>query len=322
MRSLPTPRQLRYLVTVAETLHFGQAAERCHVTQSTLSAGIRELETLLGVTLIERQTRRQVVVTPLGREIVARAERLLADIEALVETADVGTQPLTGLFRLGVIPTIGPYLMPLALPDLRRRYPDLRLYLREDPSTDLLDALGAGRLDAALLAQPFDVRGNLVEEVGEEDVVVAMPADHPLANRDRVTEADLAKEQVLTLEDGHCLRDHALAACHLNRGRGNETFQATSLATLTQMVAGGLGVTLLPRMAVNREVTPGCGAVVRPLAGGGRPARRLVLCWRPGAARESNQRLLAEVLRHACRQATADDFAGAAALTSPESSAA
>ena len=306
MRPLPTPRQLRYLVTVAETLHFGHAAERCHVTQSTLSAGIRELETLLGVTLIERQTRRQVVVTPLGRDIVARAERLLADIESLVETASAGTRPLSGLFRLGVIPTIGPYLMPLVLPDLRQAYPDLRLYLREDPSATLLDAVAAGRLDAAVLAKPFDLRGNRTEDLGQEDVVVAVPAGHPLAARDHVTEADLVAEPLLTLEDGHCLRDHALAACNLDRGRGNETFQATSLGTLTQMVAGGLGLTLRPRMAVAREVTPESGVVTRPLTGGGGPARRLVLCWRPGAAREDNQRLLAEVLRRACRQATGE----------------
>lgn len=303
MRPLPTPRQLRYLVTVAETLHFGQAAERCHVTQSTLSAGIRELETLLGVTLIERQTRRQVVVTPLGREIVARAERLLADIESLVETAEAGTRPLSGLFRLGVIPTIGPYVMPRVLSELRRAYPDLRLYLREDRSAVVLDALAGGRLDAAVLAQPFDLRGNRTEDLGQEDVVVALPAGHPLAARDHVTEADLVAEPLLTLEDGHCLRDHALAACNLDRGRGNETFQATSLSTLIQMVAGGLGLTLLPCMAVAREVTPNSGVVTRPLAGGDGPARRLVLCWRPGAARESNQRLLADVLRRACRQA-------------------
>ncbi|MBB4266643.1 hydrogen peroxide-inducible genes activator [Roseospira visakhapatnamensis] len=313
MRPLPTPRQLRYLVTVAETLHFGQAAERCHVTQSTLSAGIRELETLLGATLIERQTRRQVVITPLGRDIVDRAERLLADIESLVDAAQVGMRPLSGLFRLGVIPTIGPYVMPLALPALRRAYPDLRLYLREDPSTALLDALAAGRLDAALLAQPFDLRGNRGEELGQEDVMVALPADHPLAAGTHVAEADLSTEPLLTLEDGHCLRDHALAACHLDGGRGSETFQATSLNTLTQMVAGGLGFTLLPRIAVAREVAPGSGVVVRPLAGRTTPARRLVLCWRPGVAHERNQRLLAAALREACREAIDDGEAAEAA---------
>lgn len=300
MRALPTPRQLLYLVTVAETLHFGQAAERCHVTQSTLSAGIRELESLLGVTLIERQTRRRVVMTAVGRDIVARAERLLADTEALVDAAAAGAAPLSGLVRLGVIPTIGPYLLPSVLPTLRQTYPDLKLYLREDLTDALLEALAAGRLDVALLATPFDLRGMISTPLGEEDVVVALPADHPLAARERVTEADLAEQPLLMLEDGHCLRDHALTACHLSRARANEAFQATSLAMLTQMVAAGLGLTLLPRMAVPREVAPEGGVVVRDLADAG-TARTLVLAWRPGAARESDYRLLAEALRDAHR---------------------
>ncbi|MBB4286605.1 hydrogen peroxide-inducible genes activator [Roseospira goensis] len=302
MRALPTPRQLRYLVTVAETLHFGQAADRCNVTQSTLSAGIRELETLLGVTLIERQTRRRVVVTPVGQEIVARAARLLADTEALLDVAAAQSRPLSGLLRLGVIPTIGPYLLPGVLPVLRRRYPALRLYLREDLTDGLLESLAAGRLDAALLATPFDLRGMVSETLGEEEVVVALPADHPLAAREAVREGDLTDETLLMLEDGHCLRDHALAACHLSRGRGNERFQATSLTMLTQMVAAGLGLTLLPRMAVAREVLPGGGVVVRDLADS-RPARTLVLVWRPGAARAADFHLLAEALAaaHAAR---------------------
>jgi LysR family hydrogen peroxide-inducible transcriptional activator len=276
MRALPTPRQLLYLVTVAETLHFGQAAERCHVTQSTLSAGIRELETLLGVTLIERQTRRRVVMTAVGQEIVTRAQRLLADTEALVDAAAARAAPLSGLVRLGVIPTIGPYLLPAVLPGLRRAYPDLKLYLREDLTDGLLEALAAGRLDVALLATPFDLRGMISTPLGEEDVVVALPADHPLAGRAHLTEADLADQPLLMLEDGHCLRDHALTACHLSRARANEAFQATSLAMLTQMVAAGLGLTLLPRMA-----------------------RRIALAWRPGSARESDFRLLAAALRDA-----------------------
>lgn len=296
MRALPTPRQLLYLVTVAETLHFGQAAERCHVTQSTLSAGIRELESLLGVTLIERQTRRRVVMTPVGEEIVARATRVLADTEALVDAAAARAAPLSGLLRLGVIPTIGPYLMPGVLPGLRRDYPDLRLYLREDLTDALLEGLAAGRLDAIVVATPFDLRGMVSTPLGEEDVVVALPADHPLAAHDRVHESDLADQPLLMLEDGHCLRDHALAACHLSRSRSNEAFQATSLAMLTQMVAAGLGLTLLPRMAVAREVLPEGGVVIRELEATG-TARTLVLAWRPGAARESDFRLLARALQ-------------------------
>jgi LysR family hydrogen peroxide-inducible transcriptional activator len=298
MRALPSPRQLRYLVTVAETLHFGQAADRCNVTQSTLSAGVRELETLLGVTLIERQSRRRVVITPVGHEIVARARHLLMEAETLVDLAAARTKPLSGLLRLGVIPTIGPYLLPVALPALRRRYPDLRLYLHEALTDTLLERLAIGRLDAVLVATPFDLRGMVSLDLGEEDVVAALPADHPLARRDTVSEADLADETLLMLEDGHCLRDHALSACHLDRGRAETRFQATSVSTLTQMVAAGLGVTLLPRMAVAREVAPNGGVVVRDLAEA-RPARTLVLAWRPGAARESDFRLLGDLLREA-----------------------
>lgn len=296
MRALPTPRQLRYLVTVAETLHFGQAADRCHVTQSTLSAGLRDLEALLGVTLVERNARRRVLLTPAGHEIVARAERLLADAEALLDLAAARARPLSGLLRLGVIPTIGPYLLPAVLPLLRQRYPDLRLYLREDLSEALLDGVTAGRLDAALLATPFDLRGMEAVAIGTEAVVVALPAGHALAGRDAVAEDDLAGETLLTLEDGHCLRDHALAACHLTRDRSTARFQATSLAMLTQMVALGMGLTLLPDMAVSREVTPTAGVVVRPLADA-RPARTVTLVWRPAAARDSEYRLLADALR-------------------------
>ncbi|KAA5606528.1 LysR family transcriptional regulator [Roseospira marina] len=296
MRALPTPRQLLYLVTVAETLHFGRAAERCHVTQSTLSAGLRELETLLGVTLVERQTRRRVILTPVGQEVVARAQRLLADAEALVDTAAARAAPLSGLLRLGVIPTIGPYLLPGVLPGLRRTYPDLRLYLREDLTDALLSALAAGVLDVALVAMPFDLRGMVSVPIGAEDIVVALPADHALAAQKTLREADLTDQPLLMLEDGHCLRDHALTACHMSRARANEAFQATSLTMLTQMVAAGLGLTLLPRMAVDREITPGGGVVTRDLTGAG-TARTLVLAWRPGAARDADYRLLADALR-------------------------
>jgi len=298
MRALPTPRQLRYLVAVAETLHFGRAAEQCAVTQSTLSAGIRELEALLGVTLIERQARRKVIITPLGRDIVGRAERLLADGEALVDAAAARARPLSGLLRLGVIPTIGPYLLPRVLPDLRRDWPELRLYLREALTASILDDLAAGRIDAALIATPFDLRGMRSETVAEEDVLVAMPREHPLAARDSLDEASLANETLLMLEDGHCLRNHALAACQLSRGQSNERFQATSLTMLTQMVAVGLGLTLLPRMAIAREVPPDGPVVVRPLAQT-RPARAIALTWRPGNPRTGDFALLADALRAA-----------------------
>lgn len=296
MRPLPTLRQLRYLVTVAETLHFGQAAERCFVTQSTLSAGIQELEALLGVVLIERNARRRVVMTPLGLDIVARARRLLADAEALTDAARAGNEPLAGDLRMGVIPTIGPYVLPRALPAARRAYPDLRLFLREEQTSRLLDDLEAGRIDVGLLALPYDTGDLAVMELWREDVVVALPEAHPLTARRSISESDLDDADLLMLEDGHCLRDHALQACGLRKPRENEAFQATSLNTLVQMVANGLGITLVPRSAVPVEVGQGSGVVLRELTEK-RPARSVALVWRPASPRGRDFALLGDLLR-------------------------
>lgn len=296
MKVLPTLRQLRYLVTVAETLHFGRAAEACHVTQSTLSAGIADLEALLGVVLLERKSRRRVLLTPLGEDLVRRARAILADAEALVDVAQAGNNPLAGDLRLGVIPTIGPYALPRALPTVRRAYPDLRLYLREEQTARILEDLSAGRLDAGLLALPFDIGDLAVQELWREDVVVTLPEGHPLARRRRVREEDLASAELLLLEDGHCLRGHALQACRLGAPARNEAFQATSLNTLVQMVANGLGVTLLPRSAVPVEVAANTGVVVREVEDA-RPARTAALVWRPASPRERDFRLLGEALR-------------------------
>lgn len=295
MRPLPTLRQLRYLVTVAETLHFGKAAEKCFVTQSTLSAGIQDLEDLLGVILIERQSRRKVVVTPLGEDIILRARRILADAEALAETAKAGADPLAGDLRLGVIPTIGPYVLPRVMPAARRAYPDLRLFLREEQSARLLSDLEAGRVDAGLLALPYETGDLVVQDLWREDVVALLPQDHPLAGRARLSDADLLGADLLMLEDGHCLRDHALHACGLRGPRENEAFQATSVRTLVQMVANGLGITLLPRSALPVEVGEGTPVVVRDLEGGG-PARTIALVWRRASPRARDFRLLGELL--------------------------
>jgi LysR family hydrogen peroxide-inducible transcriptional activator len=297
MKILPTLRQLRYLVAVADHLHFGRAAEACAVTQSTLSAGIQELETVLRVQLLERRTKRQVVVTPMGEEVVARARRLLADAEALVDSAAAAADPLSGPLRLGVIPTIGPYVLPRALPAVREAYPALRLFLREDQTARLLALLSEGRLDVALLALPYDVGEMRTLPLWDEDVVVAAPEGHRFAAFKHIPEAALAEEEVLMLEDGHCLRDHSLQACALSRRpAGNESFQATSLNTLVQMVANGLGVTLLPRSAVPIEANPARGVIVRDLEVS-RPARTVALTWRPATARQRDMVLLGRLLQ-------------------------
>lgn len=297
-----TLRQLAYLVAVVEDCHFGRAAERRHVTQSTLSAGLKALEEQLGATLVER-TRRRVLPTPLGREVAAQARRILALAEALVETAGAAAAPLSGAFRLGVIPTIGPFLLPKALAALRADYPALRLYLREDQTAALLDRLARGELEAAVIALPYDIGDCESLALGHDRLWVALPGDHPLAAAPRVRSAALPEDQLLLLEDGHCLREHALAACHLGGARHREAFQATSLHTLVEMVAGGLGITFLPEMAVAAGLGREPGIALRPLAEAS-PPRRIALVWRRSSRRGDDMRLLGERLRAACAALT------------------
>lgn len=295
MRPLPTLRQLRYLVAVAEHRHFGRAADDCLVTQSTLSAGIRELEEVLGVTLVSRN-KRHVALTPLGENIVGRAQALLRAADQLVDAAHTGGRPLTGLLRLSVIPTVGPYLLPRVLPQLRRSYPDLRLYLREEQTARVLDMLGRGRIDGGIIALPY-LTGELETMLlGEDALLVACPKSHPFASRRSIVAEELTGQPLMLLEDGHCLRNHALTACRLLPGQANEDLQATSLSTLVQMVGGGLGLTLVPRLAVDVETRREPNIAVVPLADRP-PTREIALVWRSESARSRDLRLLGEVLR-------------------------
>jgi len=294
MRPLPTLRQLRYLTALAEHLHFGRAAEACLATQSTLSAGLQELETILGVTLVER-TKRKVMLTPLGEEVVARARSVLRGAEDIADLAAASTDALSGPLRLGVIPTIAPYLLPQALPALRQKYPNLRLYLREDLTARLLERLSAGDLDVALIALPWVSAEIETLTIGEDSFVLACPANHPLAQRDSLTPADLIGQDLLLLEEGHCLRDHALSACHLPGPARGEGVLGTSLATLVQMVANGLGVTLLPEMATRCGILAGTEVVTRPVQNAG--SRGIGLAWRPSSPRKAEFRLLGEALK-------------------------
>jgi LysR family hydrogen peroxide-inducible transcriptional activator len=291
---LPTLRQLEYVVAVADEKNFGAAAGSCHVSQPGLSAQVREVEELLGVRLFERD-RRGVLVTPVGEEVIARARQLLSSARELVETARSRTRPLSGSLRLGVIPTIAPYWLPGALPSVRRSYPDLRLLLREEKTGVLVELVERGKIDVALLA--IDVPLGDVETafLFDDPFLVAMPAGHPLAARKAVAESDLDGERVLLLEDGHCLRDQALAVCSRAGADENADFRATSLATLVQMVAGGDGVTLLPAMAEAAMAGPGSHLVTRPFRAPA-PSRRIGLAWRRGSSRGAEMRLLAEAL--------------------------
>jgi LysR family hydrogen peroxide-inducible transcriptional activator len=295
MKVLPTLRQLRYLVAVVERCHFGQAAEACLVSQSTLSAGIQELEELLGAPLLER-TKRSVVPTPLGREIAARAKVLLTGAEELVDAAQAAKDPMAGPLHLGVIPTVGPFLVPRAMPALRAAFPALKLYLREDQTARLLAQLNAGELDAVVLALPFPMEDVETLEIARDRFWVVCPPGHRLCSAQAASAADMTPEDLLLLEDGHCLRDHALAACALEGGRRSAAFQGTSLHTLVQMVANGLGVTLLPEMALEAGILRGLEVSALPLSGEA-PWRRIGLAWRRSSGRKETFRRLATALQ-------------------------
>ena len=294
MVNLPTFRQLQHLTALADHGHFGRAAEACHVTQSTLSASIKELEDALGATLVDRSKRR-VVLTPVGVEMVERARRIVKEVEELAQVASASREPLSGILRLGTIPTIGPFLLPRVLPSLRETYSRLKLYLVEDLTDRLIESLHRGQLDVVLLALPYECGAVETVILFEDLFVVGLPRQHPLAKETRVKPQRLWCEDLLLLKEGHCLRDHALAACHLADRRMTERFEATSLATLVQMVDNGLGTTLLPMLAVDAGVLLGTGLVTRPLQTNV-PARKIGLIWRRGTGRRNEFRLLANEL--------------------------
>jgi len=293
VRLLPSLKQLEYLTALAETEHFGKAAELCNVTPSTLSAGIRELEDLLGVAIAER-TKRVVLMTDIGREIAARAGALIRDAEDLMGVAAAHKEPMTGDMVLGVIPTIGPFLLPRVLPRLGAAYPDLRVFLREERTAELLSRLRAGHIDAALIALPFDTEGLASRTLFDDGFLFACLPDHPLAERPAITDADLAAQPLLLLEEGHCLRGHALDACRLAGSAARVQFEATSIHTLVQMVAAGIGVTLLPEMAVAANIAAGTDIRLLPLADAA--VRHIGLVWRRASPRVKEFELLADMI--------------------------
>ncbi|MEZ4403407.1 MAG: hydrogen peroxide-inducible genes activator [Kofleriaceae bacterium] len=289
-------RQLEYAAAIADERSFRRAAAACAVSQPALSAQVAALERALGVQLFERD-RRKVLVTAAGAEVVGRARLAIAAAAAVIEAARSAAEPLTGRLRLGVIPTIAPYLLPTVLPRVRKAYPRLQLVLREERTATILAQLDDGRLDAGLLALP--VPGDLAAAtLYREDFVLAVPRGHPLARRARVREAELDGATVLLLDDGHCLRDQALAVCSAAGAMESGELRATSLPTLAQMVAGGLGVTLLPARAVPSLATRGSGIEIVPFAGPA-PGREVGLVWRMSSARGRELALLADQLRGA-----------------------
>jgi len=294
---MPTLKQLQYLVALKEFGHFGKAADSCYVTQSTLSAGIRELESLVGITLVER-TRRVVRFTALGDRIVEKAHRVLREAEELAAIAEASGKPLTGQLRMGVIPTIAPFLLPRLLPKLREERPELKLYLREETTQASIESLRHGHVDCVLLALPY-ATGELDSEILLRDrLYVAFPRDDPRDPPEWIGPEMIDDSKLLLLEDGHCLKDHALAACNRPELRASATMMGTSLHTLVQMVDNGLGLTMLPEMAITGGILEHTNIVARPIRSE-RAYREIALVWRKNSPREKEFRLLAELLRDA-----------------------
>ena len=290
---LPTLRQLEYVVAVADRGSFHAAARACHVTQPGLSTQLQQLETLLGLRVFERD-RRKVLITPEGEEIVQRSREILVRARDLVEAARIRKRPLTGTLRLGVIPTIAPYLLPRVLPRVRRRYGELKFQLHEAPTAELLTRLREADLDLLLLALEAPLGDVETQPLFQDPFVVATPSSHRLASRKRLSEADLSGEQILLLEDGHCLRDQALSFCNQAGADELADFRASSLATLVQMVAGGSGLTLLPSLALPVEGRARglvCIPLRKPV-----PFRTIGLAWRPTSARAREYHLLGPLL--------------------------
>jgi LysR family hydrogen peroxide-inducible transcriptional activator len=291
---LPTVKQLQYLVALRRHGHFGRAADACFVTQSTLSAGLRELETLLGLTLVER-TRRVMRFTALGEKIADKAIRVLQETEELAEMARAQGRPLHGELRMGVIPTIAPFLLPTMLPRLREQWPELKLYLREETSSAACEALHRGQLDCVLLALPFACGDVDSTPLFDDPLFVAYPSGE--APKDAsVLAAEIDEKRLLLLEDGHCLKDHALSACNRPELRAHAAMMGTSLHTLVQMVDNGLGLTFVPGMAIEAGILAGTGVDAKPLRSE-YPYRRIALIWRRSSPREGEFQLLAEALR-------------------------
>jgi LysR family hydrogen peroxide-inducible transcriptional activator len=293
-------RDLRYLVALADERHFGKAAERCYVSQPTLSAQIRKLEEYLGVPLVERQPKR-VALTDTGEKIVQRARRLLQEADAIVELAKSDRDPLAGPLKLALIPTVGPYLLPHVVGRLRRELPRLKLMLYEYQTGPLLERLRAGDVDVGILALPVDLDGLESAELYDEPFTLAVPASHPLADRDRIRVEDLRGETLLLLEDGHCLRDQALEVCGRVRVNEPQDYRATSLETLRQMVAAGHGITLLPELAADTPVGTARGLRIKPFAKPA-PGRTVGAVWRKSTTRTPAIEAIVAAVRHAMKE--------------------
>ncbi|MCC4602774.1 LysR substrate-binding domain-containing protein [Xanthomonas campestris] len=310
-------RDLKYLVALADHKHFGRAATACFVSQPTLSTQIKKLEDELGVPLVERAPRK-VMLTPAGREAAMRARGIVAEVEQMKEAARRSQDPEAGTVRLGIFPTLAPYLLPHVVPRIRERFPRLELLLIEEKSDQLMHQLREGRLDAALLALPLQDDQLHAEFLFEEPFVLAVPEGHPLARHDSMTLDDLSEQRLLLLEDGHCLREQALDVCHLAGALEKSEFQATSLETLRQMVAANVGVTLLPLLAVKPPVARSENIRLIRFREDKQPSRRIAMAWR----RSSAMTAFLEQLSQLFKELPSDLFALEQPATGPKAVAA
>ncbi len=275
-------RSLQYFVKLSDLRHFSKAAEACFVSQPTLSTQIRKLEDELGVQLVERSPRK-IMLTPVGEEIAERARLVLSDIDQIRAVARRAGDPADGNLRLGLFPTLAPYLLPHVIPTIRKQYPNLRLQLAEEKTDDILKMLQQGELDAALLALPINDDGLDMEILFEEPFVLALPGEHPLEEKSRITLKDLNGSELLLLDEGHCLREHALEVCALAGAHERVDFHATSMETLRQMVAANVGITLMPLLSVKPPIAQTSNLITRRFASPA-PSRTIAMVWRNSSA--------------------------------------
>ncbi len=287
-----TLQELKFLIAVAEHRHFGKAAESCFVTQPALSIQIKKLEDMLGATLIERSNK-SVRMTPLGEQVVERARLVQQEVQNIIDISKQGSAILEGPFKLGVIPTIAPYIVPLFMQSLKQQYPDVQLYLREEQTETALELLHKGELDAVLYATPWDDTRFKDIPLFKEPFVVALPEAHPLSQQNDIAAEDLRGQEIILLEDGHCLKDHIIEACQFMGFSKRTDFQATSLETLKQMVAAGIGITLLP-ISASHQIPE--GMVIKPFTEPA-PTRGIALTHRKSAAVTGSYQALAEVIK-------------------------
>lgn len=288
-------RALQYFVKLADLKHFSRAAEACFVSQPTLSTQIKKLEDELGVQLVERSPK-NIMLTPVGLEIADRARLVLSDIDQIKAVARRSGNPADGVLRLGLFPTLAPYLLPHVVPTLRHRYPNLRLQLAEEKTDNILRMLRQGELDAALLALPIVNEGLDMETLFEEPFVLALPGHHRLVGQNEITIDDLRGEELLLLDEGHCLRDHALEVCALAEAHERVDFHATSMETLRQMVAADVGITLMPILSVKPPIAATGNVIIRHFKNPA-PSRTIALVWRQSSALSSFLRELAACFR-------------------------